>query len=273
VAETKVISVLSGKGGVGKSILAFNLADQLTALGFRTLLVDADFSSGSLHVLANVGADRGVNEYLTGALPLSEAVVAVRGVDLLAATWNAGMAEERSVEQTALLCERLRAESGAYDFVIFDHSSGRSNQAVLMAHASDLNLLVVIPELTSLADGYGLFKQIIAANRKINCGLVVNRTQSDEEADYIQSRMVGMAETFLRQPVGYLGHVSEDVAVRQAVASQLSLAQAAPQSRAAQQILALTQAISSSPSIPARLSKETASTQINKTAAIADIRG
>ena len=273
MAKAKFVSLLSGKGGVGKSVLAFNLADQMASLGYRVLLVDADFSLGSLHVLANVAVQRGLNEYVTDALTLAECITAIRGVDILAATWNHKLAESRSIEHTARFIERLRRDSMAYDYVVFDHGSGRSNQAVLMAHGSDLNLLVLVPELTSLADGYGLFKQIITANRAVACALLVNRSHGEEEAEFIRTRMNEMTRQFLNIVPGYVGFVHEDGAVRHAVALQQTLTLAAPESPACRQIGRIAQAVTAFDLKHLSASEEALLTQINKTSATADIRG
>jgi len=271
VAKAKFVSLLSGKGGVGKSVLAFNLADQMAGLGYRVLLVDADFSLGSLHVLANVAVQHGLNEYATGAQTLTECVTPIRGVDILAATWNHDLAESRSIEHTARFIERLRNDSIVY--VVLDHGSGRSNQVVLMAHGSDLNLLVLVPELTSLADGYGLFKQIVAANRAVACSLLVNRSHGEEEAEFIRTRMNEMTQRFLRVVPGYVGFVHEDGAVRHAVASQQTLAIAAPESSACRQLGRIAQAVTTFDLKNLSASPEALPTQINKTSATADIRG
>ena len=273
MAKVKFVSLLSGKGGVGKSVLAFNLADQLAGLGYRVLLVDADFALGSLHVLANLTVKYGLNEYVTGTRLLADCVVSVRGVHLLAATWNHELAEARSIERTAHFIEMLRADAKSYDFVIFDHGSGRSNQAVLMAHGSDLNLLVLVPELTSLADGYGLFKQIITANDKVACALLVNRCRNEEEAEFIRLRMSEMTRQFLNVVMGYAGFVPEDDAVRQAVALQQTLALSAPDSPACVQTSLIAKALSSIEDNPLTASSEALITPINKTSATADIRG
>lgn len=273
MAKAKFVSLLSGKGGVGKSVLAFNLADQIAGLGYRVLLIDADFSLGSLHVLANVAVQRGLNEYVTDALTLSECVTAVRGVDILAATWNHDLAESRSIEHTARFIERLRNDSIVYDYVVLDHGSGRSNQAVLMAHGSDLNLMVLVPELTSLADGYGLFKQIVIANRAVTCALLINRSHGEEEAEFIRTRMNEMTQRFLNIVPGYVGFIHEDAAVRHAVASQQTLAIAAPESSVCKQIGRIAQAITTFDLKNPSASREALPTQINKTPATADIRG
>lgn len=226
LSGTRFISVLSGKGGVGKSVLAFNLADQLALTGAKALLIDADFSCGNQHVLANVAAEFGIGEYVSRQLTLKEAVLPLSGgVDLLAATWHESLAEDRNVTFTARLMAQLREEASSYDIVIFDHSSGRSNQAAMMAHASDLTLLIAIPELTSLADCYGLYKHLLSLGSSVDCRLVINRVQSDEEAGYISSKFAALTERFLQAPAGFLAAIPEDETFRRAVAAQAPVSQ------------------------------------------------
>lgn len=221
MSGTRFISILSGKGGVGKSVLAFNLADQLATTDAKVLLVDADFSCGNQHVLANVAAEFGIGEYVSRQLSLKEAVLTLSsGVDLLAATWHSSLAEDRNVTFTARLMAQLREETTGYNIVIFDHSSGRSNQAAMMAHASDLTLLVAIPELTSLADCYGLYKHLQSLGSSVDCRLLINRVQSDEEAGYISTKFAALTERFLQSPAGFLAAIPEDETIRHSVAAQ-----------------------------------------------------
>ncbi len=94
----RTISILSGKGGVGKSVVAFNLADAMARQGAKVLLVDADFGCGNLHLLANVAVEFGIGEYASRQVPLREAVTTLTGgVDLLASTWNETLGEARDM--------------------------------------------------------------------------------------------------------------------------------------------------------------------------------
>ncbi|PWB68693.1 hypothetical protein C3F09_11120 [candidate division GN15 bacterium] len=224
-------------------------------------------------MLANLDVKHGLNEYVTDALSLETCVKSVRGVDILASTWNHELAESRSIEQTARFIERLHHDTAAYDYVILDHCSGRSNQAVLMAHGSDLNLLVLVPELTSLADGYGLFKQIVTTNREVTCSLLVNRSKGKEEAEFIRTRMIELARQFLAVTPGYAGYVSEDGAVRQSIAAQQALSITAPESPVCDQLRQIAQAITTQEFKNLSASSEALPTMINKTPATADIRG
>ena len=86
-SNVRLVSMLSGKGGVGKSVLAFNLAERLTAAGKRVLLIDLDVDCGNLHILANQACRYGVSQLVAEELTLAEAVTPVNDkLDLLAAT-------------------------------------------------------------------------------------------------------------------------------------------------------------------------------------------
>jgi flagellar biosynthesis protein FlhG len=224
-ASPRIISILSGKGGVGKSVIAFNLANELARQGAKVLLVDADFGCGNLHLLANVAAEFGIGEYASNQLTLREAVTTLTsGVDLLAATWHETLGEDRNIRFTAQLLQRLRSDARAYNFILFDHRSGRSNQTAMMAHASDLVLLVAIPELTSLSDAYGLYKHLLSLGNSVDCGLVVNRAQSDDEAQFIAQKFDALTERFLGRSISVLATIPEDETVRRSIAAQSPLA-------------------------------------------------
>ena len=152
-----LVSVISGKGGVGKSILTFNLGERLAFRGFRTLLVDADMSCGNLHVLSNAVGLGSFDLFATGALGLGDAVESCgECLDLLPATSNMTAEEVHQVTDGVTLSQLIRTQATGYDFVLIDHASGVSEFAHSTAVGSDLALIVLIPELTSVADAYGL---------------------------------------------------------------------------------------------------------------------
>ncbi|MCB2230597.1 AAA family ATPase [bacterium] len=228
---SRVISVLSGKGGVGKSIISYNLADRLAAQGNRVLLVDADFSSGNLHILSNVRCEVGVRQFASKDLSLAEAATRVNDrIDLLASSWSGAVIDDFDVMSTAHLVAMLREQSGGYHQIIIDHGSGISKAATVMAHGSDVNLLVVAPELTSIADAYGLYKYLVETNRSIDCRLLLNRCQSEDEADYIDRKFTALAQRFLNQSPAVIGFLMETDTVRTALGRQQPISQVDEQS-------------------------------------------
>jgi len=229
----KLVSLLSGKGGVGKSVIAFNLAERAAHLGFRTLLVDLDLSCGNQHILANVDPSDGLDAFIRERKsPADVAVTLGDNLALLARATSNPIDELVTVSSLAGLAARLRNEASKYDLVVIDHSSGIAASAAVFAAASDINLLVLIPELTSISDCYGLSKYLYQSGRTIDCRLLLNRIESDSEAEYVWTRFRAMAEQFLDQAPGLAGMLPEDAAVRQSVAGQKPLSATAPESPA-----------------------------------------
>lgn len=268
-ASPRIISVLSGKGGVGKSVIAFNLANELARQGAKVLLVDADFGCGNLHLLANVAAEFGIGEYASNQLTLREAVTTLTsGVDLLAATWHETLGEDRNIRFTAQLLQRLRSDARAYNFILFDHRSGRNNQTAMMAHASDLVLLVAIPELTSLSDAYGLYKHLLSLGSSVDCGLVVNRAQSDDEAQFIAQKFDALTERFLGRSISVLATIPEDETVRRSIAAQSPLAKIDSQATVCQALTRFATVL-----VQASEFENSSLTTIRKDSVTADTRG
>ncbi len=221
VDGTVLISVLSGKGGVGKSVVAFNLAERLVSIGARVLLVDADFATGNIHVLANLNSEYGIAEFSDGRLSLVEAVRPFApNLDILTSAVAGPSGNLGSIGSAIEIARKLRRQATGYDLVILDHGSGISDPATVLANASDLNLLLLVPELTSIADCYGLFKYLKTANSAVKCALLLNRVRNEEESEYVRTKFSAVAERFLGEVPSSLGALSEDDSVRQSIAGQ-----------------------------------------------------
>jgi len=273
-SSPRLVSVLSGKGGVGKSVISFNLAERMSSLGHRILMVDADVTGGNLHILANCACHIGLAEFAEGRLSLAECVTPItERVDLLGASSSRIVSAEYWTPSTvAGLLDRLRCEGVRYDAIIIDHSSGRSDMATLIAHGSDLNLIVVVPELTSIADGFGLLKHLQGTPTAIDCCLLVNRAQNVEEADYLHKKFGAVTERFIGRAPHCIGFVLEDELVRQSVAAQSPLVALNSNSVAVQSLSRIAQSLLRDlrPNLPVR--RIDSPHEVNETPAAADIR-
>ncbi len=268
----KVVSIVSGKGGVGKTVLACNLADRMADLGYRVLLVDADVDCGNAHILLNVRIKGGLDQFAAAQASLRESVTKVRDrLDLV--TTQAGGAAPILADAPGAnaLIERLRKQALMYDLILIDHAPGRSRGAVAVACASELNVIVVVPELTSLADGYGLYKHLRLQDGRVKGGLVINRVESPEDDEFVRVNLAMLTERYLGQALPYLGSIPEDRAVKESVAGQQVLASRWIDSRAEQAIVLLgvelvnTLASYPEPTVIDRV-------QINRNQALADMR-
>ncbi len=270
--QPRILSVLSGKGGVGKSVIAFNLAERLSTVG-NVLLVDGDVYTGNAHILANVGCDYGWPEYCGGKLTFQEAVtVMTPSLHLLASPKSAAVGEELPTGEVARAIERLRRDARAYQHVVIDHPSGVSESAIVIALASDLNILVLLPELTSISDAYGLFKHLHNASKTVTAGILVNRCESPDEAEYIHQKFGAVTERFIGTAPEFLGQFSEDRCWRQAVAGQAAVAAIAPESVAVNELNVLSQHLINGAGLLQRTAPVQSFKATNNQPAKADIR-
>ncbi len=265
-----IVSLLSGKGGVGKSVIAFNLAERAAAAGSKTLLVDADICCGNQHILANIDPGRGLDAFALEQANLADAVCGFNEeLDILARSVNGPLADLQEISKVADLASRLRRQAIGYDLVILDQGSGISNTATLLASMADSNLIVLVPELTSISDSFGLCKYLYRANQAIDLRMLINRVESDHEAEYIWTRFVAMTEQFLGRVPTLAGKLPEDEAVRKAVAAQRAIADLSPEVSVVQAFTRLAAVLTG---VPAPTGSRISTQTINSTPATAEIR-
>ncbi|MBD3331616.1 AAA family ATPase [candidate division GN15 bacterium] len=223
-SRPRLVGIMSGKGGVGKSVMAYNLACVLADRRYRVLLVDCDFGSGNLHILANRHCYYGIQEFAENKLSLREAVTGLTdNLDLLAAIPSRVSLFTYDIRGCVDMVHRLREQGQHYDLILLDHGSGRSDAATAMAHASDTTVLVVVPELLSISDAYGLYRYLHDTDDKIDCRLLLNRLKSRDEGQYVFEKFRAMSDRFVGSSPRSLGYVREDEVVSHSVATQRPL--------------------------------------------------
>lgn len=200
-ARPLVVSIVSGKGGVGKSVLTANLGYLMARQGIDTLLVDAD-PYGSLHHLTNSSDRSG---------------------DLIAITDHLGLCSDSS-----MINDISEFAMQNYPCVFIDHAAGLSDALVAAAKQSAIVVLVTVPELTAIAGSYQLYKELITQHIS-TCGLLVNRAESVVEGQEIHERFTLLCRQFLASAPKPLGTVLEDPLVSQSVQRQAVLAGTHPE--------------------------------------------
>lgn len=270
-APTRVVSVLSGKGGVGKSVIAFNLADRISALGNKVLLVDADLTGGNLHILANADARYGLAEFALDNLSLAEAITELApNLDLLPSLPHPDLESFAQLGGAARVTSGLRKAGRHYRYIIIDHPSGASTETEIIAHSADIVLLTLVPELTSISDAYGLYKRLTRRSTRPDCRLLVNRVADAGEAAYIRSKFRAMSERFLGHSPSWLGALPEDSAVRASLGKQQSVVQTDEFSSFACELTALSEKIAGQPLSSRSAAADNTDNNINNLVASAD---
>lgn len=238
--RVRTIAVTSGKGGVGKSTVAANLAVALGSLGARVILFDGDLAQANLDLLLGVSPRWDLGHVLRGEKTLDEIVVAVApNVHLVpAASGDRDLADLDDFRREGLYRELSRLSEEA-DLVLLDTASGASHLTSSFARAASELVIVTTPEPTSYSDAYGLLKVLVAQGLATTPSVLVNRAPSVEEAEEVAHDLASLSRRFLSMNVNSLGAVPDDPAVGQAVRRRRPVVEAAPRSPAALAFLAL----------------------------------
>lgn len=237
MAEPRYCCITSGKGGVGKTCLAVNLAFALAHQGRRVLLVDGDLGLANVDVLLDLEVRVTLWDILErGAEPMA-ALISVRpGLDVLPASSGVSEMANLGSNDQGLLKEVLEGLAASFQYIILDTAAGLGAAVLWFNSISDLSLVVTTPDPTALTDAYALIKVLSQAYHCRRFEVVLNNVQDEKEALVTFNTLAGTADRFLGLPLHFLGAVPEDPAVRKAVKEQVPFLLSAPQSKAAQAV-------------------------------------
>lgn len=223
--KARVITVTSGKGGVGKTSISINLAIQLTRLGKRVVVFDADFGLANIEVMLGVRPQYNLADMMFRGKDLTDIITqGEEGISFISG--GSGIQELASMnrEQVMFLTSRLIALDKYADVIIVDTGAGISDSVLEFVLASTEVLLVATPEPTSITDAYALLK---ALNRKeefvkehTSIKMISNRVKNEAEGQNVYEKMSVVSEKFLNIPITYLGPVLMDEQISKAVMRQ-----------------------------------------------------
>jgi flagellar biosynthesis protein FlhG len=245
---TVSFSVLSGKGGVGKSNLALNLCYGLHQMGHTVLLMDSDMGLANLDILLGISPDSDIQDIFLDNRDPADILMPIgpdgsEGFDLLPA--NSGVNAFIDLDQEAhdLLRAKLNPLADRYDFLALDIGAGISPSALGFSVMTALRLVVVTPEPTSLTDSYALMKVLSTKHGIKDFSILVNQADSQTEAKRTYTRLSAVCQRFLGFKPDYLGGVRMDKAVPEAVRKQRPFLQVDPKSPAARDCMQLAAAL------------------------------
>lgn len=214
----RAIAVTSGKGGVGKSNLAVNLAAALAAANRRVCLIDADLGLANADVLCNLTPRMTLDDIVHGTARFEDAVLRAPGNFYLlpGASGVSRLADLGGTRRTRLLRELARLEK-KFDYLVIDTGAGISANVLGFCAAAHTVLLTTTPEPTSMTDSYGTLKAILAKAPLARVEVVVNCARSRAEGAAVFRRLDRVSRTFLRAGLHHAGTILEDARVREAV--------------------------------------------------------
>ncbi|HEY7087168.1 MAG TPA: MinD/ParA family protein [Tepidisphaeraceae bacterium] len=227
--SASVIAITSGKGGVGKSNVAVNLAIQLASAGREVVLLDADLGLANADVLCNVDLPFNLSHVIARKKELAEVLVTAPGGFKLigGASGLARMADLSDLDRQRIVSALAELESRA-DVILIDTGAGISPNVLSFTRAADHVLIVTTPEPTAITDAYAVVKVITRDGGQRRLSLLVNQARSQMEARVVYERIAKVARQFLNVSVFEAGHVPSDENVPLAVRRRSPFVLSAP---------------------------------------------
>lgn len=249
--RARVLAVTSGKGGVGKSNVAVNLAYSLISRGKSVILVDADLGLANADILVGTVPRGHLGHFIRGERELTDLVLTAPG-NLRLVAGGSGFRELLDLtgaQLDRLIRELARLEYMA-DYLVLDTGAGLGPAVLRFILAADQVLLVTTPEPTALADAYALVKTVVQRIPGADIKLVLNQVRRPEEAAGAADQFASVLHRFLNARVELVASIPWDAAVPEAVRSQEPFCLRQPQSPAAREVDRLATRLTGTPGRP-----------------------
>lgn len=239
--SARVITVTSGKGGVGKSSLSLNLAICMRRMGKQVVLLDADFGLANIEVMLGIRPQANLADLMFRGRSLNEIISdGPEGIKFISGGSGIQELAQMNKEQVMYLTKKLAELDNLADVIIIDTGAGISDSVLEFVASSNEVLLIATPEPTSITDAYALLK---ALNRKSEFSksnttikFIANRVKDEDEGRVLYENMKNVVGKFLNISLDFVGSIPQDDQISKAVMKQKPVTISAPGSPASKAI-------------------------------------
>ena len=234
----RVITVTSGKGGVGKSNTAINLALHFKQLGQRVIILDADFGLANIEIMFGTVPKHNLCDLIYQGKSITEIITWGPGeVGFISGGSGIAGLSNLSREYLTYIIQNLAQLDAIADVIIIDTGAGISDAVLEFLVASGEILLITTPEPTSITDSYSLLKALNRhprfAKENSQIKVIANRVENENEGEVLFKKLNVVVSRFLGLPLEYLGAVPQDKHLTQAVMQQTPVSLASPNAKSA----------------------------------------
>lgn len=234
------IAVTSGKGGVGKSTISLNLAIALAQRKQRVVLLDGDLGLGNINVMLGFKPQKDLSNVIDGSCDIKDAIVrGPWGISILPSGSGYEDMADLNEEGRGRIITALHELPQYTDVLVIDTGAGIGANVLSLALIADVVVVTITPDVTSMTDAYSLIKVISQRPATAQFKLIVNRAHSTKEANGVVLKLCGVAKKFLDHNISFLGIISEDRNVQNALIDRKPLLLAHPRCTASMQLRAI----------------------------------
>ena len=220
-SPTRVLSVASGKGGVGKTAVVANIGTCLARTGKRVLIFDADLGLANIDVVFGLNPPYNLNHFFSGEKDLASVMFdGPHGIKILPAGSGIQSFIKLDADQKLQLIDGLDNLEYDFDFVLIDTEAGISENVTYFASASQDIIVVTTPDPTAITDAYALMKLLSLQYHEKHFNLIVNMVQSEQEALDVFRKLSVVSNRYLDISIDYIGSIPYDPQMKEAIRKQ-----------------------------------------------------
>ena len=228
-----IVSITSGKGGVGKTFITTNLAATLSRQGKKVLVADCDLGLANIDIMLGINPERNLKDVVFGNLHLRDIIIPTKGgFDLIPACSGVREMAQLLFEKIQIIKDMLLEIEG-YDLILLDTGAGIAEVVLQFNLLANRNIVVINKELTSLTDAYAMVKVMYQVFGRQSFSVIANNIPDEKGGLSIFKNIDTISRRFLGFPLNYLGHVLQDDAVAKSVLKQEIAIMSLPRSRIA----------------------------------------